>query len=192
MKKYKRKTTCPICENVFFNKRIGTKYCSRKCYQIQWAKNHIGKSPSIETRRKIGLANSIALKGNIPWNKGKKGYTTAAKGRKNIWIIGKNNSNWKGGVTSKNNMARANFRKTIQKVVFKRDNYTCQICGIRNGQGKTVRLQVDHIQSWAEYVEQRFNIDNCRTLCQKCHYQITFGKPMPPEVKTWGHNFKYV
>lgn len=32
-----------------------------------------GRKHSEETKRKIGLANSIALKGNIPWNKGKKG-----------------------------------------------------------------------------------------------------------------------
>ena len=78
---------------------------------------------------------------------------------------------------------RIKFRNTMQKIVFEKDDYTCQMCGI-----KGVDLQVDHIQSWVDYIELRFNINNCRTLCAKCHYQITFGRPMPSEVKGWGHN----
>ncbi|MCR4290475.1 MAG: HNH endonuclease [Candidatus Scalindua sp.] len=45
-----------------------------------------------------------------------------------------------------------------------------------------------HIQKWSEYVKGRFDMNNCRTLCAKCHYQITFGKPMPESVQGWGHN----
>lgn len=36
-------------------------------------KGRVNKPHSEETKRKIGLANSISLKGNIPWNKGLKG-----------------------------------------------------------------------------------------------------------------------
>ena len=75
------------------------------------------------------------------------------------------------------------FQRTIQRGVFERDDYTCQMCGARG-----VDLQVDHIQSWSEYVELRFNMDNCRTLCAKCHYGITFGRPVPSGVRGWGHN----
>ena len=94
---------------------------------------------------------------------------------------------WKGGITPIGKIQRTKFQQTIQKAVFERDNYTCQLCGERGGQ-----LQVDHIQSWAKYVELRFNMDNCRTLCMACHYMITFGKPMPKEIKTWGHNLKKI
>ena len=80
---------------------------------------------------------------------------------------------------------RGIFRETIQKQVLIRDDYTCQLCGIRGG-----NLEVDHIQSWAKYVELRFSMDNCRTLCKRCHYQITYGKPMPENVKKWEHNTK--
>ncbi len=100
---------------------------------------------------------------------------------------GKNHPNWKGGVTPIELSERIRFRREIQKLVFERDNYTCQMCDIRG-----VALTVDHIQPWAEYVELRFSMDNCRTLCQKCHYKITFGKEMPESVKTWGHNLKSV
>jgi hypothetical protein len=50
-----------------------------------------------------------------------------------------------------------------RKEVLKRDNYTCQECG------KTKKLQVHHINSWAEYPFERFNIENGQTLCRKCH-----------------------
>jgi hypothetical protein len=92
---------------------------------------------------------------------------------------------------SKNKLDRIRFRDNYQKLVFKRDNYTCQMCGAKNGCGKTVSLQVDHIQSWKDYVELRFNINNCRTLCMDCHYFITWGKIKPKNIKTWGHNMKY-
>lgn len=97
---------------------------------------------------------------------------------------GENNPAWKGGKRSADYIERRKFQRSIQKKVFERDNYTCQLCTARG-----VDLQVDHIQSWAEYVELRFDINNCRTLCMKCHYQITFGKPMSPTVRAWGHNF---
>jgi len=115
-------------------------------------------------------------KGNIPWNKGLKGF-----------LAGEKHYNWKGKFGNKDHRERVKFHDTVQKMVFERDNYTCQMCGVRG-----VALQVDHIQPWAEYVELRFDINNCRTLCQKCHYKVTFGKEMSKEVKTWGHNLKLI
>lgn len=88
------------------------------------------------------------------------------------------------GISSQNKLERQRFRKEIQKLVFERDDYTCQLCGIRGGV-----LQVDHIKSWADYVELRFNMENCRTLCVSCHYQITYGRPMPETVSGWGQHF---
>lgn len=111
------------------------------------------------------------------------GYTPWNKGKKCPQLAKEKNPAWKGGVRDKNHIERRRFQKEVQKTVFERDNYTCQVCDQRGGD-----LQVDHIQSWTEYVDLRFDIDNCRTLCVKCHYKITFGKPMPPEVRAWGHN----
>ena len=72
----------------------------------------------------------------------------------------------------------------MQKLIFERDGYKCQMCDSGGD------LQVDHIASWAEFKELRFDPDNCRTLCAKCHYEITFKKPMPENIKTWGHNLE--
>lgn len=49
--------------------------------------------------------------------------------------------------------------------VFERDNYTCQCCGDNHGGN----LEAHHINSYNWDKENRFNIDNGITLCNKCH-----------------------
>lgn len=154
-----------------WNKGIKTGYSPRK-----------GVKLSEETKLKI----SKSKKGQTSPNKGKK-LSQIHKQKLSLAKMGKyrgeNSPHWKGGISSHDYLERRRFRNQIQKLVFERDNYTCQLCGIRG-----VDLQVDHIQSWAEYIELRFSISNCRTLCAKCHYKITFGKPMPAYIKAFGHN----
>jgi 5-methylcytosine-specific restriction endonuclease McrA len=50
--------------------------------------------------------------------------------------------------------------------VFKRDDYTCQMCRTRGGY-----IEADHIKPWAYFPELRFELSNGRTLCRKCHNQ---------------------
>jgi hypothetical protein len=124
--------------------------------------------------------NGSGYKGKIRSEESKKKGADKFRGM----LSGNKHPNWKGGKTAEDKLERGKFKWYIQKKVIERDNYTCQICNTRG-----VALQVDHIQSWSEYTELRFSMDNCRTLCQKCHYKITFGREMPVEVKTWGQNF---
>lgn len=51
-----------------------------------------------------------------------------------------------------------------RKEVFKRDNYTCQICNVRGGY-----IEADHIKPFSYFPEIRYNLLNGRTLCRKCH-----------------------
>jgi 5-methylcytosine-specific restriction endonuclease McrA len=90
--------------------------------------------------------------------------------------------NWKGGITTQEKLERSRFLKYQNPKVLERDNYTCTVCNQRGGS-----LQVDHIKSWATYPELRFDLDNCRTLCMGCHYQVTFNRQMPKGI-VWGHN----
>ena len=166
------------------------KYTRTKKIRDKISLSNKGKRNSIDTEIKSGERKSPKTefkKGIIPWNKGTKGIMKAwNKDKRCPQLQGENSSAWKGGITSKNRLDRVRFRHTIQKSVFERDNYTCQMCGERGG-----KLQVDHIQSWADYVELRFSMDNCRTLCMDCHYFITFGKKKPEGI-VWGHNMKYI
>lgn len=136
------------------------------------SKAHKGYMPSnLEELKRMLVGNKYCI-GREPWNKGKVGV-----------LRGKKNPNWKGGKTPKDKALRAQFRNTIQQNVFRRDNYTCQICEQSGGY-----LQVDHIKGWADFPELRFEMDNCRTLCMACHYYVTFKRKLPFGV-IWGHNF---
>lgn len=185
-KRSKRKNgkvvSCLYCKNSFYINlyRVKTldqgKYCSKTCYwknkhDEPWNKNLKGihLSPQTEFKSGIRFNESTEFKrGESPWNK------NLPKNRQ---------PNWKGGITPTNNLERIRFYKTILVQVLIRDNYTCQMCGSRGD------LQVDHIQPWSEYVELRFDINNCRTLCRHCHYLVTYNRKMPKNSR-WGLNFK--
>lgn len=49
-------------------------------------------------------------------------------------------------------------------IVFKRDGYTCQNCGIAGGQ-----LHAHHIKAWADFPDHRYTLTNGETLCIECH-----------------------
>jgi hypothetical protein len=58
-----------------------------------------------------------------------------------------------------------------RKMIFERDNYTCQICSVRGGQ-----LQADHIKPFKAFPELRHVLANGRTLCVACHRKTeTYG-----------------
>jgi hypothetical protein len=106
---------------------------------------------SEEQKKKISIAN----KGHISWNKGKK----------MVWMQGDKNWNWKGGVspiyrTIRNSIEYEEWRAKV----FERDLYTCQMCGQIGGY-----LEADHIKPFAYFPELRFEVSNGRTLCKPCH-----------------------
>jgi hypothetical protein len=86
--------------------------------------------------------------------------------------IGQNNPNWKGGITPINTQIRnSDEYKQWRNEVFKRDNYTCQICGDNKGGN----LQAHHKEGFSSNEELRFDIDNGVTLCELCHDFNKYG-----------------
>ena len=80
---------------------------------------------------------------------------------------GANHWKWKGGITSLNiKLRNSPLYAEWRKIVFSRDNYTCQCCGRKGG-----ALEAHHIKTFAKYPELRFSIDNGITLCKECHKQ---------------------
>lgn len=103
---------------------------------------------------------------------------------------------WNGGVsTERHKIRNCTFMRQWRDSVFKRDNWTCQICHQR---GNT--LNADHIVPFAKILqdliklkglndiyenaikyEQFWDISNGRTLCVECHRK----------TDTWGKHIKY-
>lgn len=171
-----RYKNCDGCGKSYYcrsqHKYDTSKYCSMKCLGEANKKRLTGKAP-YQMTDKTRKAISKAKTGVSIWGGKRDGVD---------WLRGDKNTNWKGGITPQDIKDRKRFKATVQQKVLERDNFTCQMCG-SNGD-----LQVDHIQPWAEYVDLRFSTDNCRTLCKSCHYQITYGRPIPSESMEWGHN----
>lgn len=98
------------------------------------------------------------------------GYTSERRIAMSKRQRGENAPNWKGGITPINKRLRRSLEfKIWRHQVFDRDNYTCQICGVKNGNGSNVELHPDHIKQFAYHPELRFEISNGRTLCIICH-----------------------
>jgi 5-methylcytosine-specific restriction endonuclease McrA len=106
------------------------------------------------------------------WQKGKKKII-----KNQIDKSGKNNPNWRGGITPINFKIRNSKKlKEWRLKVFKRDNWTCQECGKRSKKNHYLRIEAHHIKPFASFPELRFKIDNGLTLCKKCHNKKPKGK----------------
>lgn len=138
---------CQYCKKEIVKRRkLTQKHCSQPCAY----KARVGSILPDVTRVKI----SLALKGKKPKNFGNQFKP---------W--GKDNNNWKGGLTKlADKIRKSESYKQWRKTVFERDGYTCVWCNQIGGE-----LNADHIRSFANFPESRFDINNGRTLCVPCH-----------------------
>ncbi len=135
----------------------------------QWgqriAASNRGKRLSEETKRKISEAHK--RRGMPPATKGLRKATHPDK--VTCGCAGPAHWNWKGGISSENNRFRQSSEyKAWRDQVFRRDDWTCQLCGRRGGY-----LEADHILMFAHHPEKRLELANGRTLCKKCHKGVT-------------------
>jgi len=86
---------------------------------------------------------------------------------------GEKGNNWQGGKSTENHRIRDGVEMRLwREAVFARDNWTCQKCNGRNGNGKTIYLHSHHIHNFAEVIELRTSIENGITFCKECHRQF--------------------
>jgi len=149
--------------------------------------------------RKLTDEQKEKLKGKIPWNKGKKmreeskkklsetlknhfknGKAVWNKGKKYLQITGEKCHLWRGGISQKNRTERGNIMSMVEyknwrRAVFEKDNYQCVNCGEMGGY-----LEADHIKSFKDFPELRFEVNNGQTLCKNCHNLKTFNRKNQP------------
>jgi len=111
--------------------------------------------------------NRIAHLGKVAWNKGKRlKYRPHLSQRGKL--VGEKNNLWKGGISKITRKERTNFMDTLEyknwrRNIFKRDDYTCQICGKRGGE-----LRANHIKKYADHPNLRIDDNNGITICRDC------------------------
>lgn len=128
---------------------------------------------SLKVREKVGKA----LTGKKLSQKAKEKLSIAMKKRVEL---GTHNF-WKGGISKAYKELRHSLRnkewRDWRTAVFQRDNYTCQICGIRSRKGKAVLLHPHHKFSVANCIKENilnliYEVMNGTTLCIDCHHFV--------------------
>lgn len=142
----------------------------------------LGKHHSDETKRKMSSANlgrESALKGKQLSEETKKKIGLASLGKpRSLEVKIKISNSHRAKFVGKESYAqrmkylRASFRyKEWRTAVFKRDDWTCQFCGVKGG-----KLQADHIKPFSLFPDLHYEITNGRTLCRPCHFKTdTYG-----------------
>lgn len=110
-----------------------------------------GRPLSAETRAKIGAIH--------------RGRTLGPRSPEHTAkLAGPNHWNWRGGRPQDRG---GFFYIAWKRAVHKRDDNTCQMCGAAGLAG--LNRQADHIASWRDFPELRYDVANGRTLCKPCH-----------------------
>ncbi len=156
---------CLVCGKAFVvppTRKDTARYCSRECQYLHQMKHKIKFFNCAECSKEFSLSPSHA-------SRNKKTFCSMICNGKFYGRLrdfsGDNNPSWKGGVTSKHILIRTSAKYAEWRwSIFKRDNYTCVLCGQRGGE-----LNADHIKAFAKFPELIFELDNGRTLCIKCH-----------------------
>ncbi len=186
-----KKWKCRIKEN--------GNYCSKECYQkdivnILGKKEerkclNCGKGFEIQPARKKKHC-SISCRQKYKWQDTEyrkhmsevhKGQESPMSGKKHkpesiekMRISSKGQTAWNKGLgkaTEHQRHIKSIEHKEWREAIFKRDDYTCQMCRQRGG-----KLNADHIKPYSIYKDLRYELSNGRTLCEDCHRKTdTYG-----------------
>lgn len=171
-----------VCDN------CGKETLKEKQHVDKWKHNFCNRNCQIEFYRKE--ENKIKGENNPKYSKVTvrcewcgKSYKTyrctkdkvrfCSKKCRNDWqsdmMKGEKHYNWQGGTSGARALDMASREyKNWRKAVFKRDKYTCQLCGDNKGGN----LRAHHIKEYAKYPELRHVISNGITLCEACHIKV--------------------
>jgi len=161
--------TCKICGKLFYRKQSATKnaqYCSRTCLKI-------APKAKIKTACDICGIEFLRYPSSLKWAKIRNhSGQYCSKKCSDMASIGKRKNEksplWKGGISRAYKYGyHSSEYKQWHNEVFKRDDYTCQICNTRGGY-----LHAHHIKGFSQYPDLRFIVSNGITLCKNCHMEV--------------------
>lgn len=171
----KLKLSASLIGRSVWNKGIKTgpnpEHSERMKGRVSWNKGKKLGPLSDEHKKKMSEAQKRignrppSPKGRIPSPESIEKGASKRRGKPLLALRGSRNNLWKGGITPINAKIRTSIEyKNWRREVFKKDNYTCVMCGQRGG-----NKEADHIKSFSAYPELRFEVSNGRTLCRPCH-----------------------
>lgn len=155
-------TTCSICFREFQSYPSQKReFCSLKCMTVWRGKRQTRKSRQRRPRKKCVVCRKTYLV-----KKSHKGLRKTCSLRcmgmfrtKNM--VGKQSSNWKGGVSQRYQYG-SGFTKELKVAVLDRDGRCCRACTSRH------RLNVHHRNG----IKTDNVIRNLITLCARCHRRV--------------------
>lgn len=184
-------------ETTTFKKDRLYEYKCSKCKKVEYLKY---KTFFYRNKYGTGFCNSCSKKGgnqtsfkvgSVPHNKGKR------------FPLGEKHHNWKGGITPViQKIRRCPEYHKWRNSVFKRDNYTCVICLLKN---KKNILNADHYPKMfhqvisdnnidtyekSKFCKELWDINNGRTLCVECHYKETSKQQKQNWVNQYSKNYE--
>jgi len=200
---------CPTCNIEFKNyKKSSQIYCSNRCaydspeFSRKISQSLLGRKLSKTARLNVIRAIKIRwcnkdykIKVSRAISLGRAGIKVSEDGRKSMSraalinnLKGCDHWNWRGGISPIRERIRKipKYKQWVREV-FKRDNYACQICGVRGGD-----LEVDHYpKQFSQILDEKminsikdalkcadlWYLNNGRTLCSKCHIKTYKGVP---------------
>lgn len=143
--------TCPVCGKDFATIRDKAVYCSKEC----WSHRATVVKKCLQCGNEFKSYKSMNAKYCC-----KECQNKAARSR-----TGDKSPAWRGGRTKEAKLRRCNIEyKEWRMAVFKRDDFTCQICGKHGSY-----LEAHHIKEVCNYPELIYDVDNGLTLCHECH-----------------------
>lgn len=172
---HNKKLVCSICGKEFKRMKSAIKgrkrhYCSYKCSNIGWGEHYSGDKHHSYTSVTVecSYCGSELVRKHCRANSNK--YFFCNSGCQGNWMSennrGENNPLYNPYLTDEDRVTNRNTEdyNEWRLSVYRRDKFTCQICGDKNS-----RLNAHHLNAYARYSEDRTNVDNGVTLCESCH-----------------------
>jgi hypothetical protein len=150
--------TCQNCGKAWTTTRSesyrrGYLTCSDECRNLSIGKKHKGRIFSDETLAKMSASQR------------KKILTEDHRRKIGLSISGPNNRFWKDGRSYEEDKYGGLFTEYLKETIRKRDNYTCQECGLSDND---ILFHVHHIDG----IKTNNTESNLILLCASCHSKV--------------------